>query len=376
MKLYFDYSTMQRWVGNPTGIPRTVFCLAMAMRELNPAMEFVVVDDELGRFHSLKGAPGECVVGEAVNFAAGDILFSAGAGWAFACYNEQVRLARSCGVRVYQVFYDLIPALFPYFYKQGISFGDYFGTWCKEAFSLCDGGFAISECTKSDMILRFGLDKDRAEKIRVIRLGEDFGGAYDNSMIVNRFSDEGKFLLSVGTLEVRKNQACLLNAYRLLAKQHADHLPTLILAGMKGWLDGDIEFQVKNDRVLNRLVRVITDANDYELQWLYKDCEFSLFPALYEGWGLPVAESLKAGRPCICSNTSSMLEIAPELTVFASPHSAHEWADAIGELLFETNTLEKLTEKVRRQYVPTSWSSTANAIMNSISGGFKFQVDH
>lgn len=148
MKLYFDYSTMQRWVGNPTGIPRTVFCLAMAMYELYPAMEFVVVDDELGRFHSLKGMPGECVVGEAVNFAEGDVLFSAGAGWAFACYNEQVRLARSRGVRVYQVFYDLIPALFPYFYKQGNSFGDYFGAWCKEAFSLCDGGFAISECTK------------------------------------------------------------------------------------------------------------------------------------------------------------------------------------------------------------------------------------
>lgn len=366
MKLYFDYSTMQRWVGNPTGIPRTEFCLAMVMRELYPAIEFVVVDDELGCFHLLKGIPSECVVGEAVSFAEGDVLFSAGAGWAFACYHEQVRLAKSRGARVYRVFYDLIPALYPYFYEQGTDFGDYFGAWSKEAFSMCEGAFAISECAKNDMVSLFDLDADQAARIRVIRLGEDFSGMGAEVLQTNRFEGSGKFLLSVGTLEVRKNQACLLNAYRLLAKQHADHLPTLILAGRKGWLDGEIDFQVKNDRVLSRFVRVIKDASDYELQWLYENCEFSLFPALYEGWGLPVAESLKAGRPCISSNTSSMLEIAPGLTVFASPYSVEEWVGAIGELLFEVGKLETLTEKVRSQYVPTAWAVTASAMLNLI----------
>jgi len=367
MKLYFDYSTMQRWSGNPTGIPRTVYCLAIAMRELYPAMEFVILDDELGQFHYLHGKPDEFVLGDPVNFAEDDVLFSAGAGWAFVCYLEQVRLARSLGVRVFLAFYDLIPSLFPYFYEQGLGFGDYYGVWCKEAFSLCDGAFAISLCTKHDMVSRFDLDESRAKIIRVIRLGEDFSVGAEEAPRAGRFGDVGKFLLSVGTLEIRKNQVLLLNAYRLLAQQDAVYLPTLVLVGKKGWLDGEIEFQVRNDRILNQFVRVVTDANDHELQWLYENCEFSLFPALYEGWGLPVAESLKAGRVCISSNTSSMPEIAPELTVFASPFSPRDWADAIGELLSKPSQLRVLNEKVRREYAMTTWSSTGSDILDGMA---------
>ena len=52
MTLYFDYSTMQRWQGNPTGIPRTEYCLANSMLELHPSIEFVMLNDELGKFHA------------------------------------------------------------------------------------------------------------------------------------------------------------------------------------------------------------------------------------------------------------------------------------------------------------------------------------
>lgn len=366
MKIYFDYSTMLRWRGNPTGIPRTVFCLANAMRALRPDIEFVALDDELGQFHVLKGSVGHFSVGAVADFSDGDLLFSAGAGWAFACYNEQVRSVKAKGVRVYQVFYDLIPALFPFFYEQGVGFGDYFGSWCTEAYSLCDGAFAISACTKGDMATVFGLDPDRASRIRVIRLGEDFCLPSPDVPEVTRFGSGGDFVLSVGTLEIRKNQTCLLNAYRLLVRRGAD-LPRLILAGKPGWLDGDIAFQVKNDRQLRSLVEVVTDADDHELQWLYENCRFSLFPALYEGWGLPVAESLKAGRPCISSDVSSMLEIAPELTLFASPYSSEEWADAISTLLLNDGALDKLTKRVRQDYVPTAWSSTATEILEELT---------
>lgn len=366
MAIYFDYSTMQRWQGNPTGIPRTEYCLANAMQTLHPAIKFVLINDDLGKFYELNGKPGAFDVGDPVHFTKDDIFFSAGAGWAFFCYHEQLRLAKSNGARIYHIFYDLIPLKFPYFYEQGVSFGDYFGAWCKETFLLSDGAFAISICTKLDMVKQFDLDESLAERISVIRLGEDFRFAKDVPCQVNRFSHLGKFLLSVGTLEIRKNQICLLNAYRLLVPQHGGNLPILIIVGKKGWLDSDIEFQVKNDRQLNQLVQVVTDVNDGELQWLYENCEFSLFPALYEGWGLPLAESLRAGRPCISAGTSSMLEIAPELTVFASPLSPQEWADSIKLLLEKPLRLEQMTEKIRKEYVITPWSSTAKSICDAM----------
>ncbi len=369
MKIYFDYSTLLHWQGHVTGIPRTVFCLAVAMRDLHPEIQFVALDEKVGCFHLLEGDFRNFRLGEAVRFSEGDVFFTAGAGWALASYREQIQKIKAEGVKFYQVFYDLIPAIFPYFYEQGIGFGDYFRGWSKDVFALCDGAFSISACTKNDMVSLFALDEERAGCIKVIRLGEDFSPLGPKTKEVTRFGNGGDFLLSVGTLEVRKNQTCLLNAYRLLAQHHDSKLPKLILVGRRGFMDGDVTFQVNNDRVLNELVQIATDVDDQELQWLYENCLFSLFPALYEGWGLPVAESLKAGRPCISSGVSSMLEIAPELTIFASPYSAESWAAAISYFLSHREKLVELSDRVKSAYRPTSWASTAESILHEIKRG-------
>lgn len=359
MSFYFDYSTMVKWHGNPTGIPRTVYCLARAMREIDPGVKLVVIDDELGCFHDVSLVDDVARVGDKVDFVPGDVLLSVGANWAFGCYNEQVALMRAAGGHFYQLFYDIIPTLFPYFYEQGRAFGDYFGSWTLQTLALCDGAFAISECTRNDIARLVGAGS-AVQSIKVVRLGEDFQLAtVADTGQTDRFSCYDNFLLSVGTLEIRKNQACLLNAYRLMANEHSGRLPKLVLVGRKGWIDSDIAFQVANDRQLDGLVEVITDASDQELNTLYDRCLFTLFPALYEGWGLPVAESLKHGKPCISSNISSMLEIAPSLTRFASPFSAEAWAEKIGELLFDKSLLAAETERISAEYSPTSWRQTA-----------------
>ena len=203
--------------------------------------------------------------------------------------------------------------------------------------------------------------------MKVIRLGDDFvARPSDDTQYSSRYTDGEKFILCVGTLEIRKNQVALLHAYRILDKRYPGLLPKLVLVGRKGWIDSEIDFQVENDRALNGLVDVITDASDNELSWLYSNCLFTLFPALYEGWGLPVSESLWHGKPCISSNTSSMVEIAPELTIFASPYSVESWVDQIECLLFKPGMLDKQTEKVLREYVPTEWCNTAATIKDVI----------
>ncbi len=73
--------------------------------------------------------------------------------------------------------------------------------------------------------------------------------------------------------------------------------PSWFLVGRPGWIDGNVSFQVANDRLLKDLVQVVTDASDAELTELYQHSLFTLFPAIYEGWGLPVAESLRYGKP-------------------------------------------------------------------------------
>jgi glycosyltransferase involved in cell wall biosynthesis len=366
MSLYLDYSTMLKWQGNPTGIPRTVYCLAQAMKALDPLVELIAVDDELGAFHHVAMRETGFFIAEKVRFKPADVLLSTGANWAFACYNEQIREVKAQGGLFYQLFYDLIPTLFPYYYEQGRSFGDYFGDWTKQTVSLCDGAFAISECSKKDIVDWCRLDESEAKQVKVIRLGEDFAGIPINEGNADRFADLNEFLLCVGTLEIRKNQACLLNAYRQLARRDPNCLPQLVFAGRNGWLDGGIRFQIENDRELSGLVRVVTDATDAELEGLYRRCLFTLFPALYEGWGLPVAESLKYGKPCICSDTSSMPEIAPNLTRFASPYSVADWVQHIEELLFAKGVLSAEAFRIEKYYVPTKWQDTAREMFGYI----------
>jgi len=367
MSFYFDYSTMVGWEGTPTGIPRTVYYLAQELSGLVDDFKLVAINDNLGSFHLVELSGEKTTLKEKVDFQAGDIFFSAGANWAFACYNTEIRRLKEIGVKYAQLFYDIIPELFPYFYKDGIGFGDYIGNWVDQTVTLCDQSFSISECTKKDIVLRsnkLGIDMSG---MQVIRLGDDFvASPSDNAEYCKRYSKGERFILCVGTLEIRKNQVALLHAYRILSQRHPGLLPKLVLVGRKGWIDSEVAFQVANDRDLNGLVDVITDASDIELSWLYSNCLFTLFPALYEGWGLPVAESLWHGKPCISSNSSSMVEIAPELTIFASPYSVENWADQIEALLFEPGKLAEQTEKVIREYVPTEWRDTAATIKDMI----------
>lgn len=365
---YYDYSTMVRWQGTPTGIPRTVFCLAKELQLILKDFQLVTIDDDLRAFHHVEiSGEGASSVGRPVTFVSGDILFSAGANWAFGCYNNEIRRLKALGVNFAQLFYDIIPDLFPYFYEQGVGFGDYFGRWTVETAALCDQSFAISECSRRDIVLRsqkVGVD---VMGMKVVRLGEDYIPV--NGITVGRYPPGERFLLCVGTLEIRKNQILLLQAYRILSTKYPGRLPKLVLVGRKGWIDGNLEFQVANDRALKELVDVLTDVRDEELDWLYSNCLFTLFPALYEGWGLPVAESFRYGKPCISSNTSSMVEIAPKLTIFASPYSVETWVDQIERLLFDSEVLNMQAEKIIQEYSPSHWRGAAEYIRNQIISG-------
>lgn len=358
---------MVGWKGTPTGIPRTVYYLAKELALVIENFKLVAINDDLRTFHFVSLESGDAVIREKVDFTSGDIFFSAGANWAFGCYNSEIRRLKQNGVKFTQLFYDIIPELFPYFYKDGVGFGNYLGNWVDETVALCDKSFSISECTKKDILLRsLNLGIDMSD-MKVIRLGDDFVA---NDLIyegyAGRYSQDEKFILCVGTLEIRKNQVALLHAYRILNERHKGLLPKLVLVGRKGWNDSEIAFQVDNDRDLCNLVEVINDASDIELNWLYANCLFTLFPALYEGWGLPIAESLWHGKPCISSNTSSMTEIAPELTIFVSPYSIENWAEQIELLLFEPDMLRQQTERIEREYVPTEWRDTAATIKDVI----------
>jgi hypothetical protein len=127
----------------------------------------------------------------------------------------------------------------------------------------------------------------------------------------------------VGTIEPRKNHTVLYYAYKL-AKTRSIMLPRVVIVGRRGWGSDDIvrilteDPDVKDDFVL------LLNTSDDELSWLYGHCLFTIFPSFYEGWGIPIGESVARGVPCLCSDSSSMVEIAEGHVAHFAPTSTDE----------------------------------------------------
>jgi len=89
---------------------------------------------------------------------------------------------------------------------------------------------------------------------------------------------------------------------------------------------------------------------------LYDHSLFTVYPSNYEGWGLPIAESVARGIPCIASNTSSMPEIAGDIISYFSPNSTDECLQRVVELL-DDDYRDKARHRLA-QYKLTSWDDT------------------
>ncbi|MEN8514583.1 glycosyltransferase family 1 protein [Burkholderia sp. RS02] len=362
MAIYFDYTTLARWTGNPTGISRVVHLIGAELVKLDGDVVPVSFSEQEGlRYYD----PSAKAMGDRVHLSPNDVIFSAGANWDIPGFNECLRKVRKEGAKVSILFYDTIPDKFPYFYGPG--FPDIYRAWLRETLSLADFSFSISENTKRDVIEfaeRSGLS---APEIKVIRLGDEIHRGEANSVVPRpEISGLGKYVLSVGTVECRKNHIALLNAYRLLASEGKSDLPKLVIVGRQGWLDYSIKFQVENDPAVSGIIFVMSDVSDAELDYLYANAMFTLYPALYEGWGLPVAESLRYGKQCVTSSTSSMTEIAPELTRFAHPLKVEQWARQIEELYLNPAQLSEETARVVTSYRGTSWMQSAEQVLTGL----------
>jgi len=199
---------------------------------------------------------------------------------------------------------------------------------------------ADSVSTMRDLVDRTGLPE---RKIRVVYPGtaDAFRLPVDPNevrRVRQQYSLPGPFILSVGTLEPRKNLARTLRAYGLLRQKLAD-APPLALVGGSGWrLDEQALGTAADEASVLRLGYV----PDNDLAALYASCSAFVYPSLYEGWGLPVAEALSLGAPTITSTVSSLPEVAGDAAIMVDPQSVEEIAFALERVLTDSELASHL----------------------------------
>jgi glycosyltransferase involved in cell wall biosynthesis len=165
---------------------------------------------------------------------------------------------------------------------------------------------------------------------------------------------ERPYLLSVGTLEPRKNFPFLIDAFERLAGFDGD----LVIAGMKGWKYEPILARMQNSPRAAR-IRHLDYVPEALLAPLYAGAELFVFPSLYEGFGFTPLEAMACGTPALISANGSLPEVCAGGAETVPTLDADLWAQRIGALLAESTTRAALTIKGAQHITQFSWQTAA-----------------
>jgi hypothetical protein len=144
-------------------------------------------------------------------------------------------------------------------------------------------------------------------------------------------------------------------------------MPRLVIAGQAGWLCNELVYQMRHDPIVQDSIVFLHGLHDGHLNWLYERCLFTIYPSHYEGWGLPVSESLAHGKFCVASSSSSIPEIAGDLLEYHDPYDFDGCKNLIAKALFDEAYRAERERRVRAGYRPTSWAATAEQVWQSLA---------
>ena len=295
-----------------------------------------------------------------------DILASFGSPWSFADYSKTVeRIATITGMRFAMLVYDLIPMTRPEFCDRGLV--ELFNRFGKNCLPMADVLLAISESTALDIVAwstREGVPLQTAP--RAIPIGTGFNHTTPAPVLPSGL-EAGGYALFVSTIEARKNHILTFRAWRrLLEELPADQVPTLVFAGRTGWMVADLMQQIQNAGHLGGKLVHVESPDDAALTALYQGARFTLFPSLYEGWGLPVSESLSFGKVCLAASSTSIPEAGREFCLYHDPDSVTEAVALYRRAIMEPGLIPNLEARIRSEYRPTPWSATARAVLDAL----------
>lgn len=213
----------------------------------------------------------------------------------------------------------------------------------------------VSEYTRQRLIERFGMRADRVTAIPN-GVGEEYyrRSSADVARMRRELSiPDGDYVLSVCSLEPRKNLARLLSAWEKIEGQHS---ATLVIAGAKG--ASSVFSNAGLDRIPSR-VHFTGYVAEEMLPALYSGASCFAYPSLYEGFGLPVIEALACGVPVVTSNTTSLPEVAGSSALLVDPQNIDQIGDAILELLEHPAKARELSESGIQRASQFTWAECA-----------------
>lgn len=243
----------------------------------------------------------------------------------------------------------------------------YLETAVPRAVRRADHVIADSHCTRRDLM---ELLDTPAAKITVIRCGVEprfrpmtTETDHERLAAVHRKYDlPERFILSVGTVQPRKNLGRLIEAFLMFHARCPAHNWGLVIAGGKGWLYEGIFERVRALGLEGR-VHFLGFVDDADLPALYNLATLFAFPSLYEGFGLPPLEAMACGVPVVCSDTSSLPEVVGDAALTVDPLDVAGLAEAMCRVMEDERLRRALVSRGLARVATFTWPKAAQELL-------------
>jgi glycosyltransferase involved in cell wall biosynthesis len=253
--------------------------------------------------------------------------------------------------------HDLIFKVYPEYYK--LADRKIYDSKFKHACETADGIIAISECTKNDIVKYYNIN---ADKIKVIYQGcsnifEQVVDNNTNQVIKLKYNLPDKYLLSVGSIERRKNTKIILETIKNL-----DNDISLVLVGKRTEYCDELNEYINANQLNDRVV-FLHDVKFHELPSIYQQSLIFIYPSKYEGFGIPIIEALHSRLPVIAAKGSCLEEAGGDRTKYFQPDSSDELLSAIQSILSSNSLTDDIEYNL--EYVKKfNAEKIANELMN------------
>lgn len=272
--------------------------------------------------------------------------------------------ARRTIVTVHDLSYVRVPECFPEPLLR------YLNRAVPQALQRADLILADAESTKQDLADVYCVPP---EKIQVLYSGVDTrfrpDVAEEAKSRVRALTHDKPYLLSVGTIQPRKNYVRLIEAFGQLAAQFVTRNSQLqlVICGGRGWMYDQV-YQTVERLALRERVLFTDFVSDNDLPALYALATLFVYPSLYEGFGLPIAEAMACGAPVISSTSSSLPEVAGDAALYFDPYDVDALAEAMHRALSDESLRANQRAKGFAQVKKFSWEKAARELRQHLDG--------
>jgi glycosyltransferase involved in cell wall biosynthesis len=256
--------------------------------------------------------------------------------------------------------HDLSYLRLPHCFKPALL--DYLVSNVPRAVQRADWVLTDSESTRRDAIELLQVPEDR---VSVLYPGVEprfrpIADSEGRRRVRKKYGLPERFVLSVGTIQPRKNYARLVQAFSRL---RAPDL-SLVIVGGKGWLYDELFQQVKELNVQDRIL-FTGYIDDSDLPLVYNLAEVFVFPSLYEGFGIPPLEAMSCGIPVVAADNSSLPETVGDAGILVNARDVESLAEALARVIDSPSLSQTLIELGLERAKRFTWQKAAQTLLST-----------